>query len=222
MKVMVGIPTYDNKLQVDVLGCLLTEQAVALRAGVELNFNFLSSCTNLAMGRNQIVKEFLASDNDKLVFLDADVSFEPGAMIRLALHDEEIVGGCYRLKKDVEEYPMCFLDRDEIWANEKGLIEVAMLPTGFLCIDRKAFEKFRDAYPGREYGKPDDRRYCFFQIPYSGGELYTEDCYFCREWIAMGGKIYLDPEMELTHWQFNIPYKGHIGNWLRSRMQGAA
>lgn len=217
MRVTVGIPVYDNKLQMDIVGALLTEQSIASKLGVEFNVRYLPSCTNLAMGRNQIVKEFLESGDDKLIFLDADVSFEPGAMMKIALTPFEIVGGCYRLKQEEEKYPIAFLDEDELWSNEHGLIEVAMLPTGFLCISKEAFEKFRAAYPDRMYESRGQESFCYFQIPYRDGCLYTEDSYFCREWREIGGKMYLHPDLTLTHWQFNTPYVGNIGKWLKSQ-----
>jgi glycosyltransferase involved in cell wall biosynthesis len=217
MKISVGIPVYDNKLAVEVASCLLTEKSIAQMMGDQLNVRFLPGCCNLAMGRNQIVKEFLESDDDKLVFLDADVTFQPGGLVKLAHYPVDMVGGAYRLKQDIEEYPVAFLDKDELWANEMGLLEVAMVPTGFLSLSRDVFKKFRQAYPGRFYESRHEQSYCYFQIPYRDGALYTEDAYFCREWRQAGGKIWLDPELYLTHWQYNKPFKGHIGQWLKGR-----
>lgn len=217
MKISVGIPVYDGKLTLELASCLLTEQSIAEKLGDQLTVRFLPSCTNLAMGRNQIVKEFLASDDDKLVFVDADVTFEPGALVKLAHYPVEMVGGAYRLKQEEERYPVAFLDKDELWADEFGLLEVAMVPTGFLSLSRAAFERFREKFPGREYESRGEMSFCYFQIPYRDGALYTEDSYFCREFREAGGTIHLAPEIHLTHWAGNVPYPGHIGNWLRSR-----
>src|ERR1051326_6634834 len=143
MKISVGIPVYDGKLSLELAGCLLTEKDIAMKLGDELTVRFLPSCTNLAMGRNQIVKEFLESSDDRLVFVDADVTFEPGALVKLAHYPCDMVGGAYRIKKNEEEYPVAFLDKEELWANEFGLLEVAMVPTGFLSLSRDIFAKFR-------------------------------------------------------------------------------
>lgn len=221
MKVSVGIPVYDRKLDMQIVSSLTTELLLASKMeNFELNPLFLPACSDLARGRNQIVREFLESDSDKLMFLDADVSFEPGAMIKVAHYPYDVVGGCYRLKQQEEDYPLGFLDKDELWANEHGLLEVAMLPTGFLCISRDAFYKFRGAYPHRTYESRGKESFAYFEIPYMKGSLYTEDSYFCEKWLEIGGKIYLDPELKLTHWDGNIPYHGHIGNWLRNRIEG--
>jgi hypothetical protein len=175
---------------------------------------FLASCTNLAFGRNQIVKEFLASDDDRLVFLDADVTFEPGALLKIAHHPVDFVGGAYRLKQEKEQYPIYLLNESRPFG-PSGLVEVAMVPTGFLSLSRQVFTRFREHYPNRGYSTHGSESYCYFQIPYRDGSLYTEDAYFCREWREKGEKIYLDPEIHLTHWAGNIPYAGHIGNHYR-------
>ena len=219
MKISVGIPVYDGKLPFQSVLCLLTETSIAQALGHCLVVRLLPSCSNLAMGRNQIVKEFLASDEDRLVFLDADVTFEPGSLVKLAHYPVDFVGGAYRLKLDEEKYPMGWLPGSELWSDKNGLIEVAMIPSGFLSLSREVFKTFKEKYPGREYSIAGHKNDCYFQIPYRDGALYTEDAYFCREWREAGGKIYLDPDLTLTHWDFNRPYMGNIGNWLKKRAE---
>ncbi len=203
------------------VACLLAETSIAQAIGVELKVNFMPACTNLALGRNQLVKEFLASDAEKLVFLDADVTFEPGALVRLAMHPVDFVGGAYRLKTNDERYPILLLNEPKK-LGPNGIVEVAMVPTGFLCLTRDVFEKFEAAYPDRHYTIDGVKNYCYFQIPYSDGALYTEDSYFCKEWCAIGGQIYLDPTPTLTHWQFNTPYVGKFESWVKSQMKAEA
>lgn len=213
------MPLYDGKMDYRVAGCLMTEIPISMANGDELSICMLGGCSDLARGRNQIVHEFLQSDADRLVFLDSDVTFDPGMLTKIAHYPEDVVGGAYRIKEDgPERYPVAFLqDRKELWANEHGLLEVAMVPTGFLSLSRNAFKKFRDAYPGREYDSRGARQYCYFQIPFKEGALYTEDSFFCREWREAGGQVFMAPELNLTHWKGNIPYPGNIGKWLKGR-----
>lgn len=218
MNISVGIPVYDSKLQMQSVLALLAEVSLASRLGHSLTVRFLPSCTNLALGRNQLVKEFLESKDEKLIFLDADVTFEPGDLLKLAHYPVDLVGGAYRLKLSDEKYPVGWLDKKELWCDENGLLEVAMIPTGFMCLSRKVFETFKEKRPNREYEIQGNKVYCFFQIPYWGGQLFTEDAYFCHEWKALGGKIYLDPMLTLTHWEFNKPFTGNIGKFLKSRV----
>lgn len=218
MKVIVAIPVYDGKLPVQVVRSLLEERSIAEKCGDDLQIRFLPSCSHPAMGRNQLAQDFLDSDADRLVFLDADVTFEPGALVKIARHKVDFVGGAYRFKFHEENYPVGWItEKSELWSNELGLIEVAVLPGGFLSLSRNVFETLKAAHPDREYEHFGKKAFCFFQMPFHGGALYGEDSFFCKEWRNAGGTVYLDPELELTHWDFNTPYKGHIGNWLKRR-----
>lgn len=217
MKILVAIPVYDGKLAVQTIRCLLNEQAVALGSGDDFQVRFLPSCSHAAMGRNQLAREFLDSDAERMVFLDADVTFEPGDLIKLAKHPVDFVGGAYRFKFEEESYPVGWLDAKELWASDLGLLEVKTLPGGFLSLSRNVFERLKAAHPEREYEHFGKKCHAFFMMPWLDGALYGEDSFFCKEWREAGGQVFLDPELDLTHWEFNRPYSGHIGNWLKRR-----
>jgi hypothetical protein len=217
MKVVVAIPVYDGKLPVETVRCLIQEQSVANLSGDDILFQFLPSCSHPAMGRNQLAQQFLDSDADRLVFLDSDVTFETGSLLKIARHKDEFVGGAYRFKFEQENYPVGWLDKPDLWSDENGLLEVASLPGGFLSLSRKVFEKLKEAHPDREYEHFGKKAHCFFQMPFVGGNLYGEDSFFCKEWREIGGQVFLDPELNLTHWDFNRPFVGHIGKWLKNR-----
>ncbi len=218
MKILVAIPVYDGKLQVETVRCLLNEQALSFASGDEILIRFLPSCSHAAMGRNQLAQDFMDSDCERLIFLDADVTFEPGSILKIAKHKMPFVGGAYRFKIENEMYPVGWLDKPELWADENGLLEVATLPGGFLSLSREVFEKLKEAHPERSYEHFGKTAHCYFQMLFTEGHLYGEDSYFCKEWRDLGGKVLLDPELELTHWDFNRPFKGHIGKWLKSRI----
>lgn len=213
------MPVYDGKLPLETASSLLQEQLLAGQNGHELVFAFLPSCSVPATGRNQLVQIFLESDCDRLVFVDSDISFPVGSLLKIAHQPAEFVGGCYRFKMDKETYPIGWdTDKKELWANEHGLLEVATLPTGFLALSRSVFEKFKEAYPGRECNHQGHPMYGFFQMVFKDGALWSEDTYFCKEWRDIGGKVFLDPEIKLTHWEHNYkPYVSHIGKWLKER-----
>jgi hypothetical protein len=220
MKLLVAIPVYDGKLQVQTVAALLTEQLIAIAGGDEFHVSMLPACSHPAMGRNQLANEFLKSGFDRLFFLDADVTFEPGALMKLAKSKADLVGGAYRFKKPEEEYPVGFLPDPEdkgLQANESGHLEVEFLPGGFMAISRKVFETLIERNPARKYEHQGHHHHCFFEMPYLNGSLFGEDAYFCRSWREAGGQVFLDPELKLTHWDFNRPYEGHIGAWLQNR-----
>jgi len=220
MKIVVGIPVYDGKLQVQTVACLMDEKIIALMNGDDLQIRFLPNCSHAAMGRNQLAQEFMDSDAERLIFLDADITFKPGDLVKLAHAKADFVGGCYRYKTELEQYPVGWIEGKDLWANESGHLEVRTLPGGFLSLSRKVFDDLKQAYP-RPYEHFGKNYQAWFQMLYSEGHLYGEDSYFCKEWRDLGRQVWLDPELTLTHWDFNKPYEGHIGNWLKSRLQKA-
>lgn len=222
MRIFVAIPTYDGKPPAGMVASLLDERVAAQVMGHDMVVNFLPSCSVPASGRNHLVKEFLDSGCDKMFFLDSDITWPTGHLIKLCMYPEEFVGGCYRFKRDEESYPVSWLPDPEgkgLWANERGLIEVETLPTGFLAISRSVFEKFHEHFPGRAYEHEGNSMFSYFEMRFVEGQgLHSDDTYFCKLWREIGGKVWLDPEITLTHWEFNPkPFEGHIGNWLKNR-----
>lgn len=217
MKIFVAVPVYDGKVPVETVRCLLDEQIIARGCGDEIQVRFLPSCSHAAMGRNQLAYDFMASGLDRLIFLDADVTCAPGSLTKIAHFPVDFVGGAYRYKFDEENYPVGWSDKADLWSDELGLIEVTSLPGGFLSLSRKVFEVLKAAHPDREYRHFGTTNHAYFTMPWQDGALYGEDSFFCKSWRDSGGKIYLDPDLELTHWEFNRPFVGHIGNWLKRR-----
>lgn len=206
------IPAYNRQVYCDTVRSLLDERGAAHLCGIDMQVSFVPGCSLITQARNQAVAEFLASDADRMIFIDSDIAWEVGSVIQLANHTQDFVGGAYRYKDEDEGYPISFLDKPELWAVD-GLIEVAALPGGFLSLSRNVFERLEKAFPHRAYTFSGKQFHGFFHIPPGGGE----DGAFCNDWRSIGGKVWLDPELTLTHIEGGRQYKGHIGNWLKSR-----
>lgn len=218
MKLFVAMPTYDGKLDVSVTQALMAEQSIAVASGHEFEVRFLPGCSHPAMGRNQLVKEFLESDFEKLFFLDSDLTWDPGEIVKLCHYPREFVGGVYRYKNQNESYPIGWLpdpDGKGLWSDELGLIEVANLPGGFSAISRSAFERVRAFKPEKTSEHFGQHFYCFYDMKWEQGKLWGEDAGFCKDFKEAGGQVYLKPDVNLTHWDFRpTPYFGNLGKWL--------
>lgn len=225
MKLWVGIAAYNRMLCCETARSLLNEQGAArLLDGVEIEVGFAPGCCALHYARDILVRQFLLSKADKLIFVDSDVAFEPGMLLKLALHPVDIVGGATRLKKEPEQYPVVFApsENGELWADPKtGLLEVTLMPAGFLAISRDALLMIQAAHPERAYVHDETEHFHgFFQCPYGS----TEEGPFFNDWRALGGKCWLDPEIELTHIDGPGRFTGRMGDYLRRRipLQAAA
>lgn len=218
MKIFVAIPASESKLDCNVHAALLEEFKISVGVGDELIVEYFPSSGGIADGRNHLVADFLKSECDKLFFLDSDVSFTPGSLINLANKPVDLVGGCYRYKKEEEEYPIRFKPGHQ-WTDKNGLLEVEGIPFGFCCISREVFKRFDEKFPERVDKNFGFKSNVYFHLPFVDGIFWGEDYMFCKEWREMGGKVYLAPDIDLIHWSFKpVPYRGNIFKWLKSRV----
>jgi hypothetical protein len=213
MKIFVGIPAYDHKIHAATTMALLEEQFAAKKAGHSFSTNVVLGNSAVSVARDQVVQDFLDSDCDTLFWVDADVSWQRGALVSLAVRREEFVGAAYPYKQEPLSFPVTWEKSGTLTPNETGLCECATLPGGFLATKRSVFKKLREAYPGREYERWGRKYYGYFHLPPGNGE----DSTFCEEWRKIGGRVWVDTEITLSHWDNGRAYCGRLGDWLRRK-----
>lgn len=212
MKLFVAVPAYDNSVKAETVRSLLNEQGAAFLLGIEIQFAIAPGGSLLPHTRNQIARDFLATDADKLICVDSDVSWNVGELLALAGHDVDFVSGAYRYKEDAEGYPIAWLDKPELWA-VNGLLEVSSVPAGFMAVKRCVFERLKEGFPERSYQFHGEQFQAFYHCPPGAGE----DGAFCADWRSIGGQIWLDPALTLSHYGGSRQFTGNIGQWLKNR-----
>jgi hypothetical protein len=88
-----------------------------------------------------------------------------------------------------------------------NLAEVRHLANGFMMIQRNTIESMMLSFPSTKYtddvsflvGDENRFAYALFDCGVEGGHYYSEDWLFCHRWTQMGGKIYVDVTISLTH-----------------------
>lgn len=170
--------------------------------GILNDYYLLHANCHVDDARNQAVADFLASEADLLLFIDADVSWEPHQILRLIEHERAIVGGVYPLRGlgQAANAP-CVTIEGEV-PDDDGLLEVEGLPTGFIMITREAIELMIERDPDNGYHKSeldDQWMPLLFERTLEDGKRYGGDISFCRKWRSMGGRVYADMEMRLGH-----------------------
>lgn len=219
-KVLIAIPAMDGTIHMGTMRALLAELLGLIQAGWLFDIYEVVGCSLMEDARNLCVSRMLGSDFTDLMFIDSDVCWEPGAMIKLLMHPVDIVGAVYRHRRDPVTWPVKWLEeRDELWADPAtGLLEVEGAPTGFLRITRAAAEKMvASAEWYHDAQAPDGKSWMLFdRIRDANHQKWGEDFSFCKRWREMGGQVWIDPEIEMGHIG-NKTFTGTIGNWLRNR-----
>lgn len=196
MHILIGIPTYDATVRVNTVHSLSLGVRYLAENGVGADFAFTRS-TMIERARDNLAARLLAHDKaTHLLFIDSDVGWDMEALGRLVeSSDKAIVAGVYPMRSFPITFPYVPLPGAKV--DDRGLLEVACAPTGFMLIRREVIEDMsKDAVPYMD-GINEVRR-----LFYSGvvdSVLYGEDMNFCRLWRDKGGQVYIIPDMTLGH-----------------------
>jgi hypothetical protein len=90
---------------------------------------------------------------------------------------------------------------------ENNIAKVKHIATGFMMIKRDVIEKMSKAFPSTKYTddisflKPEENKfaYALFDCGVEDDHYYSEDWMFCHRWTKMGGSVYIDVTINLTH-----------------------
>lgn len=218
-KVMLATTAYDNPDASYTFSIQRSRQALADKH-IKTAYCLLQGNCHVDDARNSVIQEFLLSDCSALVFLDADVSWRPGALVKLCEYDADIVGGVYPFRREGSAsrrgMPVRMIE-GITEADEYGLMEVEGLPAGFMKISREVLESLN--VDADKYWNRDDTRMkvpILFERCYDKdtGARWGGDLNFCRKARARGFKVYAIPEMELGHTAKTI-IKDTLGAALR-------
>lgn len=203
----------------------------AASLGLQVSVQHLSNESLITRARNLLADYFLKeTDGTHLMFIDADISFEPIDIIKLILRNKEIVGGAYPTKqinwesilkkKDfinsveglmyssssyVLSIPQYTAEKSALMGGkielDNGLLEVSGLGTGFVLIKREVFEKMQKYYENDWFLYEDKKVHLFFDtaIEEKTREYLSEDYFFIKRWLHLGGFAWVDPTVSLIH-----------------------
>lgn len=215
--IFIGTPAHDNRWHSAFGTSLMRFVAAVAKLPEAERFHITTSTVSsggISKARNQLAWEFLVKTNaSHLIFLDSDISFEPGDLLKLIADDLPIVGGLYSHKRPKLAW--------SAWAMEgvapdpvTGLQELMAVGTGGVCIRRDVFETMIKTYPEIAYietwpDAPGVTRWDFFSMgvvtdPEHSMKTPTwlsEDWFFFYRARKMGLKVFADTNILFGHWE---------------------
>ena len=226
--VFLSTPCYGGLCLDAYAASIIRLQQLCARNNIGLMLDTTENESLVHRARNISIARFLyKTECEYFMFIDADIHFDPEAVLRLIQSDHDVAVACYPKKcirwdtveAGVKDGTKKNLDRlaSDLVMNFKyqktqivnGFAEVLDGPTGFMLIKRSVIRQMYEKYPElncvNDHVNRDFENYCAIfdcMIDPDSKRYLSEDYAFCRRWQMMGGKIYADVTTTL----------GHVGN----------
>lgn len=179
--------------------------------------HYLDKESHIDRGRIKLANKFWRGEYNRLLFIDADIVFEPEHLATLWLHSmrgSKLVCAPYAMKGVVPQFAVNVAKGAT--KRDDGLVEVINAGTGFMMIHRDVFQTLIDQGRAEEYelgsNDPDYHThrvsYDFFKsgvrkVRFPDGTDHkiwlSEDYMLCYEWQKCGGTVMMDYRLQLGH-----------------------
>ena len=244
IKLMVSTPCYGGLCLQHYAESMMKLQRLCAVNRIQMMLDTTENESLVHRARNVAVGRFYQkTDCTHFMFIDADIHFDPEAVIRLLKSGHEVSCAAYPKKtimwNQAHEAIKAGDTRDpnkivsSLVMNFKypntpiidGFAEVLDGPTGFMLIKREVFTRMFEAYPElncqNDHQNRDFETYCAVfdcMIDPVNRRYLSEDYAFCRRWQQMGGKIFADVTTVLGH-VGNIRFFGVLKNRLEAELK---
>jgi len=182
VRLIIATPCYGGQVTERYAQSMFNLVSTANKYGVALGYLTIANESLITRGRNELVSSFMKNTTGThLMFIDADIAFNPDDVIRMLLADVDIVAGAYPLKSldwnaasgvatfnpnagpdetqaaaiqyviNVHKPDASLVGKQVDVQVVNGLLEVWDAGTGFMMIKREVIESMITAYPETKY-----------------------------------------------------------------------
>lgn len=207
--IQTATPCGDGRYHREYVTSFHNTQCVLIEMGAKVDFAEMPFVSDIGLARSKIFSNFLRSQHTHLMWIDSDQGWRYHDVVRLILANRELVGAASCKKKFPLEFAANNCDDNGNllkinWEAESGLVEVTEVGFAFMLMSKACAQKMADAYQDLKFpGDNGTDEYSLFDSFIVGEgprrRRLSEDFAFCHRWRRTGGKIYLLPDVVLTH-----------------------
>ena len=228
VNLVVATPCFGGQVSALYAASLFKLQGlVRTHSDFNLKILFKDGDALITRARASLVSQFLDDPSaTHLLFLDADIGFEPGQVLRLIQSGADMCAAIYPIKRiewdkvkttieAARPNPAAAalkyvfeVDDPNAVAEKGGFVKVRYAGTGFLMIRRATLVRMCERYPQLQYRRDhsidaataSDNRFALFECMIAeDGTYLSEDFAFCKRWTDIGGEIWADLDSRLSH-----------------------
>ena len=204
-RVHICMPCYGGMLTESTFMSYIKWANTCRQLGIDWTMETMTNESLISRARNTLTAKFLHNkESTHLMFVDADIGWEPWHLLVMLNRDVDVIGGLYPMKSLPVKWCVNGFEGAEEGAD--GLQEVSKTGTGFMLIKRHVFEKL-NAHPAtkpfiNDIGLPVELNpymKTYFDTAVRENRYYSEDWTFCENWRDLGGKVWVDKRVLLKH-----------------------
>ena len=205
-RVHICMPCYGGMLTESTFMSYIKWSNTARQLGLDWTVETMTNESLISRARNTLTAKFLHNkESTHLMFIDADIGWEPWHLLVMLDAQKDVIGGLYPMKSLPVKWCVNGLP-GVVEDPNSPLIEVSKTGTGFLLMKRDVFEKL-DSHPAvrafaNDIGLPAElNQYMktYFDTAVREGRYYSEDWTFCENWRDLGGQVWVDKRVLLRH-----------------------
>lgn len=199
------LPCYGGMVNEQTFMGFMKWTQTAKQFGINWTIETIVNESLITRGRNTLVSKFLLNDTSThLMFIDADIGWEPWHLLALMMAKKDVIGGLYPMKTVPVQW---VINADDTCKTEdEYLQEVTKTGTGFMLIKRDVLHKLKEHPATKKFQNDigldkalDDHMYTFFDTAVRDGRYYSEDWTFCENFRDLGGEVWIDKRVHLRH-----------------------
>lgn len=200
------MPCYGGMLTESTFMSYIKWSNTCRQLGIDWTVETMTNESLISRARNTLVAKFLNTpESTHLVFIDADIGWEPWHLLLLLNHDVDVIGGLYPMKSLPVRWVVNGVEGGDV-SEDGNVLEVSKTGTGFMVVKRHVFDKLKE-HPAvvpfkNDIGLDpalDPYMKTYYDTDVREGRYYSEDWTFCENWRDMGGKIWVDKRVLLKH-----------------------
>ncbi|ABU44038.1 hypothetical protein PBCVNY2B_559R [Paramecium bursaria Chlorella virus NY2B] len=233
--IYLAVPCYGCLMMNTFAASIIALQALCAQRGIQIYMDFVGNESLIERARNILVKRFLQSSGfTHFMFIDADIGFNPESVIRLLEFDKDVTSAVYPKKsinwehvkqkiaaesqEDIRQMGLDFnINLTTPQSPINGFVKVLDVATGFLMMKREVLERMykhyeKELYAVNDIQGQDVKDYIAIfacMIDPETKRFLSEDYAFCRRYQQMGGDIWADISIPLSHSGTHV-YSGDI------------
>ena len=209
INILIGTPAYNATVSSQYTSSLISTCLLLKSMNIEFNVHFINNQI-VTRARNMIAHIFMTGDYSHLMFIDADIIWQPDDIVKLLNHEKECVIGIYPNKGYTKSENKMIVrpssqiienDPSKVYFYNENLVNIKRAATGFMMLTKAALERIQPDIEQFYLPCGDEvfLLYNYFNCMVVEKDYLTEDFYFSHLYLKNGGQIFADKTISLLH-----------------------